>query len=87
MFLVAQSLPVPQESTDSLVVCLPTLLEAIYSKFGEPSLRLAFVMSSANTLAGGRIPTDMVEIKPASVFGVDSWETGALCIFCLLWDC
>ena len=32
---------------------------------------MAFVKSSANTLAGGRIPTVIVEIKPAGVVGVD----------------
>ena len=76
-----------QESVNSLVVCLLTHFEAIWSKLGDPSLRVAFVKSSANTLAGGRIPTVIVEIKPAGVFGVGGLETGVLCIFCLLRDC
>ena len=87
MFLVPPSLPALQESIDSLVTCLPTPLEAICSKFGEPSLKLAFVKSSTTTLARGMIPTDMVVIEPASVFGTDCWETGALQTFHLLWDC
>ena len=76
-----------QESIDSLVNCLSTPLEAICSKFGKPSLKLAFVKSSATTLAWGMIPSEMVVIEPASVFGTDWWETGALWTFCLLWDC
>ena len=43
--------------------------------------------SSAITLAGGRIPTVMVEIEPCDVVGVGSWETDMLHIFCLLTDC
>ena len=65
MFLVPPRPPALQESVDSQVTCLPTHFKAICSKFGEPSLRLAFVKSSANTLPGGRIPTVMVEIEPA----------------------
>ena len=78
--------PMLQESVDSLVVCLPTPLEVIWSKLDNPSLRVAFVRSSANT-GWGRIPTVFVEIKPAGVVGVDSWETGALRILCLIADC
>ena len=37
--------------------------------FGEPCLKLVFVKSSATTLAGGMIPTDMVVIKLAGVSG------------------
>ena len=70
--------PVPQE-LDSLVAFLPMHFEAILSKLGEPSLRVAFVKSSASTLAGGRIPTVIVEIEPAGV-------TGELHIFCLFTD-
>ena len=44
--------------------------EATLSRLGEPSLSVAFVKSSANTLAGGRMPTVIVEIEPAGVTGV-----------------
>ena len=45
--------------------------EATLSKLGEPSLRVAFIKSSASTLAGGRIPTVIMEIKPVGVTGVN----------------
>ena len=41
------------------------------SMLGDPSLSVAFIKSSASTFAWGRMPTFMVEIKPASVIGVD----------------
>ena len=87
MSLVPPHSPALWESVDLLVVCLPTHFEAILSKFGDPSLRVAFVKSSANTLAGGKIPIVIVEIKPVGVFGVGSWETGVLHTFHLLTDC
>ena len=52
--------------------------------FGEPSLKMAFVKSSATTLAGGMIPTEMVVIKLTSVSGTDCWETSAQQIFQIL---
>ena len=63
-------LPVPWELVDSLVAFLPMHFEATLSKLGEPSLRVAFVKSSASTLTRGRIPTVIVEIKPAGMTGV-----------------
>ena len=47
-------------------------LEATLSKLGETSLRVTFIKSSASTLAGGRIPTVIVKIKPAGVTGVSN---------------
>ena len=63
-------LPALQELVDSLVAFLPMHFEATLSKLGEPSLKVAFVKSSASTLAGGRIPRVIVEIEPAGVTGV-----------------
>ena len=63
-------LPAPWELVHSLVAFLPMHFEATLSKLGKPSLRVAFIKSSASTLARGRIPTVMVEIKPAGVTGV-----------------
>ena len=63
-------LPALQELVDSLVAFLPMHFEATLSKLGEPSLRVAFVKSSASTLARGRIPTVIVEIEPVGVTGV-----------------
>ena len=57
-------LPVLWELVDSLVAFLPMHFEATLSKLSEPSLRVAFIKSSASTLAGGRKPTVIVEIKP-----------------------
>ena len=65
-------LPAPQELVDSLVAFLPMHFEATLSKLGEPSLRVAFVKSSASTLAWGRIPTVIVEIEPAGVTGISN---------------
>ena len=65
-------LPVPWELVDSLVAFLPMHFKATLSKLGEPSLKVAFVKSSASTLAGGRIPTVIVEIEPAGVTGASS---------------
>ena len=62
--------PALPELVDSLVAFLPIHFEATLSKLGEPSLRVAFIKSSASTLAGGRIPTVIVEIEPAGVTGV-----------------
>ena len=45
-------LPALWELVDSLVAFLPMHFEATLSKLGEPSLRVAFVKSSASTLAG-----------------------------------
>ena len=63
-------LPAPQELVDSLVAFLPMHFEATLSKLGEPSLRVAFIKSFASSLAGERILTVIVEIKPAGVTGV-----------------
>ena len=63
-------LPALQELIYSLVAFLPMQFETTLSKLGEPSLRAAFVKSSASTLAGGRIPTFIVEIEPAGVTDV-----------------
>ena len=60
-----------QKSVDSLVTCLPTPLEAISIMFGKPSCNLAFVKSSATTLAGGMIPMDIVVIELVGVCGTD----------------
>ena len=62
-------LPVPWELVDSLVAFLPMHFEATLSKLGEPSLRVAFIKSSASTLARGRILT-VVEIEPVGMTGV-----------------
>ena len=66
-------LPVPWELVDSLVAFLPMHFKATLSKLGEPSLRVAFVKSSASTLATGRIPTVVVEIKLVGVSGWCKW--------------
>ena len=63
-------LPALWELVDSLVAFLSMHFEGTLNKLSEPSLRVAFVKSSANTLAGGSIPTVIVEIKPAGVIGV-----------------
>ena len=65
-------LPALWELVDLLVAFLPMHFKATLSKLGEPSLRVAFVKSSASTLAGGRIPTVIVENEPAGVTGVSS---------------
>ena len=62
--------PVPWELVDSLVAFLPMYFKSTLSKLGEPSLRVAFIKPSASTLAWGRIPTVIVEIKPTGVTGV-----------------
>ena len=62
--------PAPQELVDSLVAFLPMYFEATLSRLGEPSLSIAFLKSSTSTLAGGRMPTVIVEIEPAGVTGV-----------------
>ena len=64
--------PSPWELVDSLITFLPMHFEATLSKLDEPSLRVVFIKSSASTLARGRIPTVIVEIKPASVTGISS---------------
>ena len=64
LFLGPLQLPAPLELVDSLVAFLPMHFEATLSKFGEPSLRVAFIKFSASTLAGGRIPTVIVQIEP-----------------------
>ena len=46
--------PAMQELVDSLVAFLPMHFEAILSRLGEPSLRVAFVKSSASTLCWGK---------------------------------
>ena len=63
-------LPAPWELVHLLVAFLAMHFKATLSKLGEPSLRVAFIKSSASTLAGGRIPTVIVEIEPAGVTGV-----------------
>ena len=64
--------PAPWELVDSLAAFLPMHFKATLSKLGEPSLRVAFVKSSASTLARGRIPTVIVEIEPAGVTSISS---------------
>ena len=64
--------PASWELVDSLVAFLPMHFEATLSKLGEPSLMVAFIKSSASTLARERKPTVIVEIKPAGVTGVSS---------------
>ena len=78
--------PAPQELVDSLVAFLPKYFEATLSRLGEPSLSIAFVKSSASTLAGGRMPTVIVKIKPAGVNGVSGCEMDELHIFYLFID-
>ena len=63
-------LPASWELVDSLVAFLPMHFEATLIKLGDPSLRVAFIKSSASKLVGGRIPTVIVEIEPAGVTGV-----------------
>ena len=63
---------VPWELVDSLVTFLSMHFEATLKKLGEPSLRVAFIKSSASTLSRGRIPTVIVKIEPSGVTGVSS---------------